>query len=176
VGKKGFAILRGGDRMKQYLCIVLIVVFAMGLFSVPAFAAVTKKSLDLGEIEYVSQWSYGVFEEVTFTKFQPLKGPVEWTYLLKIKVANPRKLSIEPAQLIFNNWYYDVDTFFTDVNNWRPYMLGQQIPNETNQLITDINNANRLIIKVILSDGTEERVELPQNILEEWKSVIRFKQ
>jgi len=166
----------GGDRMKQDLRILLIVVFAMCLFSVPAFAAVTKTSLDLGEIEYTSQWSYGAFDEVTFTKFQPRKGAAEWTYLLKIKVASPRMLSIEPAQLIFKDWYYDVDTFFTDVNNWRPYMIGQQIPKETNQLITDISNANRLTIKVILADGREERVELPQSILEEWKSVIRFKQ
>lgn len=162
--------------MKRYLCIILIFVFAMCLFSVTAFAAVSKTSLDLGEIEYISQWSYGAFEDVSFTKFQPRKGAVEWTYLLKIRVANPRKLSCEPAQLIFKDWYYDVDTFFTDVNNWRPYMLGQQIPKESNQLITDISNANRLTIKVILADGREERVELPQSILEEWKSVIRFKQ
>ena len=159
--------------MKKYLCLFLCLVFTVCSFLTPAYAAVTKKVNDLGEIEYASKWRYGVFEEVSFEKYQVKKGLDEWGYMLQIKVVKPRKLSIEPAQLIFNKWHYDVDTFYTGDSNWRPYILGHQSPKEKNQLILDIYNENRLRIKVLLVDGRYESIELPQYILQEWKSIIK---
>ena len=159
--------------MKRTICLLLV--FMMCNFSLSAFAAVTKKSDDLG-IQYASEWKQGIFEEIIFEKLQLDEGVDEWDYLLKIKVANSRQLSDKTAQLLFQEWYYEVYPFYTAPGNWRPYMLGQQTPKKTTPLILEISNANSLKITVTLTDGKSESVELPRSILEEWKSIIRAKQ
>jgi hypothetical protein len=162
--------------MKRSLVWTILGWLLSGLVLTASITTINKKENEYGEIEYSPQWKpSGMIEEVKLVKYPREKGRDDWRYLLHITVANPRRLSTEPARLIAPDRHYDIATFFTDENNWRPYSVSVQTPQKTDQIITDITSQNRLMIQIVLEDGATASVEVPTAVLQDWRSLVALR-
>ena len=162
--------------MKKFFALILALLIFSGFGLLAAEPGISKSVNEYGETIYTSLWKPGPpFEEVKLMKYQQKKDRDEWTILLHVKVAAPRLLSSEAARLQFEGTYYDIDTFFTNKDSWRPYRIGQQTPTETDPLIPVLANRTKLKIGVILSDGSEIEVDVPAQVLQDWGTVLAFR-
>jgi hypothetical protein len=162
--------------MKRSLVWMILGWLLSGLVLAASGTTISKKVNEYGEIEYSCLWKpSGGIEEVKLVKYQREKGRDDWRYLLHITVAKPRRLSTEPVRLIAPDRHYDIETFFTDENNWRPYSVGVQTPQKTDQIITDITTQTSLTIQIVLEDGATANVAVPAAVLQDWRSLVALR-